>query len=278
LVRRNPFKGLSVLWELFDERSVRSAEPVFVHALQRFGYAYTWGLLEAVVALEWLNPAYVQQVCDFGTGTGGPAMAVRDYFRLTSAQLQLLESDPTQVAFLKRIFPQAHIDAQDGLKWLQECLTKQDLICAFMLGPEYENEGFVAQFVDQALARLSDRGRLLIASDVATMCVVKALLARMPEVTARWLADSVWLETMPVTAVLSYTQVPASEVGGTAMRLPEPVIQSAMMPNAKGELALESYCLATPFEKAYLEATIAAFESQSPDHPAISEMKRLLDL
>ncbi len=204
-------------------------------------------------------------------------MAVRDFFRLTPAQLQLLESDQTQVAFLERIFPQSHIHPQDGLTWLYKCQTHQDLICAFMLGPEYEHEGFVAQFIDRALARLSVQGKLLIASDVATMHVVREVLALMPQITARWLADLAWLETMPVTVILYHAQGAEPALDETAPWLPEPIIQTAMMPNAKGEWALESYCLSTPFEKAYLQATIAAFESQSPRHPAICEMKALLD-
>lgn len=249
-----------------------------LNALQRFGYAYATDLLRLLVQKGWLENVNINHICDFGTGIGGPALAVQDFFNVPPSQLTLLESHRFQAVRLQRLFPQGKVIKGDGLAWLErQCRKKYDLITTFMLGPGDEEGALALAFILQALASLSSRGRLLICSDTATMRGVQQVLENMQGVCCKWLVDEP-NTCLPVCVVVSKSTRDNIETAGLpAMRLSAPIVKSAEIPDAQGYYEIEHYCLTTEFERAYLQATIQAFEAESPEHPGIAAMKKLLD-
>lgn len=248
-----------------------------LHPLQAFGYGYASQLLAKLSRQGILDASRIQSVCDFGTGTGGPALAMQDFFQLPAQKLSLLESHAAQVESLRQLFPQSNVYYGDGITWLSRTHRQYDLMSAFMLGPDYENEGLVSEFVRLALPRLTTHGLLLICSDVATMHGVKVCLENTAGIDCHWLVMDDGAECLPVTVAVkkSAANLPIS-LSMETVRLPSPCIKRAWVPDWRGEFAMEHYCLSTAFEKAYLKATIESFEFVRPEHPAIAHMKAVL--
>ncbi len=244
-----------------------------LHALQSFGMVYADMLLGALLGKGWLTRRQVRSVCDFGSGTGGPALAILAFFGLPADRLTLLESQETQAARLRELFPKSRVVAGNGLLWLGSCRERYDLITAFMLGPD-AGDGLTLEFVQRALPRLTRTGRLLICTDTATMHGLRCVLGQVSGISCQWLVDE---PDLPLTVLVSKIDGngPPDNLGN--VNLPESNIRSAEIADAHGHLETEHYCLATPFEKAYLRATIDAFEAETPTHPGIAQMKRLLD-
>ena len=245
-----------------------------LHALQLFGVAYADMLLDALSGKGWLTPRQVRSICDFGSGTGGPVLAMLAFFGLPAHKLTLLEAHESQAARLRELFPKSRVMAGNGLLWLGSCRKRYDLITAFMLGPD-EDAGLALSLVRRALPRLNQTGRLLICTDTATMHGLRRVLGQVPGISCQWLVDE---PNLPLTVLVSKfggKERQSDNLGG--VNLPEPIIRSAEIADAHGNLETEHYCLATPFEKNYLCATIEAFEAEAPSHPGIAQMKRLLD-
>lgn len=244
-----------------------------LHALQLFGMAYADTLLGALSGKGWFTRRQVRSVCDFGSGTGGPALAMLAFFGLPAHKLTLLESHEPQAVRLRELFPKSRVVAGNGLLWLGSCRDRYDLITAFMLGPDAD-DGLALEFVQRALPCLTRTGRLLVCTDTATMHGLRRVVGQVPGISCQWLVDE---PDFPLTVLISKIDGNGSPDNWGNVNLPEPNIRSAEIADAHGHLETEHYCLATPFEKAYLRATIEAFEAEAPTHPGIAQMKRLLD-
>jgi hypothetical protein len=272
-------QALRRLWSAFapapsacDETDA-SLVRLALHPLQAFGYAYASRLLAIGIHQGWLDTD-VKRICDFGAGTGGPALALQAVFQVPAKNLILLEPHAAQASGLRRLFPKSDVHEGDGLSRLKSGRETYDLISAFMLGPNDADDGMVAQFIRCALPKLAQGGRLLICSDVATMQAVQHVLLRITGLRCRWLIQ----DELPVTVIVEkLATTHPNTLSQKAVVLPSPRVKSAWIPDWKGELAMEHYCLSTPFEKAYLQATIEAFEWERPTHPAIPAMKTLLE-
>lgn len=247
-----------------------------LNALQRFGYAYVTELLGLLVQKGWLDKININHICDFGAGTGGPALALQDFWEMPPSRLTLLEAHHRQADRLKRLFPQSQVIVGDGLEWLGQHCKQYDLITAFMLGPEDDEGALALAFIPKALASLSEQGRLFICSDTATMHGVQQVLENTGDVCCNWLVGepNTYLPVCVVVSKATRGNIATAEL--PAMRLPKPIIQSAEIPDGQGHYELEQYCLTTDFERAYLQATIQAFEAEIPEHPGIEAMKKLL--
>lgn len=249
--------------------------------MQAFGYAYAMRLLTLAEQQGILQVGSVKHVCDFGTGTGGPALALQQFFQLPASRLTLLEEYSPQAVLLRRLFPKGKICLTNGLSWLEANANQQfDLISAFMLGPDYEGDGLVVRFLEQALSCLSPAGALLICSDTATMQVVQNVLRDKPELNCYWLLDESPMShddvSIPITVIVRPAKTSTMPMQNRTVELPRPVFKSAMIPDAQGEWAMERYCISTQFERAYFQATIDTFEHIQPNHPAIEPMRRIL--
>jgi hypothetical protein len=103
------------------------------------------------------------------------------------------------------------------------------------------------------------------------MTVAQRILSSIPAIHCQWLCQ----EDIPVTVIINHRkQGPTSQ---THIILPEPIIISASIPDAKGHWEMETYCLSRQFEKDYLQATIEAFKVEAPEHPGILPMQDLLN-
>jgi len=249
-----------------------------LNPIQQLGYDYGSQLLAIAAAKNLIQPEAIEFICDFGAGTGGPSLALRDFFQTTDKRLTLLEADIPQAKTLEKLLPDSHLVAGDGLGWLSSPLSSdkppQDLISAFMLGPDYENLGLVQSFMQHALPALSPQGRLLICSDTGTMHTVKRCLQNTPHIAAYWLLPDE-SANLPTAVVIAEQHSSTSVNIPDEPELPKTIIRKIDIPEADGFWTTETYCLATTFEKAYLHATIKTFELVTPEHPALPFLQDL---
>jgi hypothetical protein len=245
------------------------------HPMQSFGYRYACQLLQIAVHNHYLDPILIRSVCDFGSGVGGPALATQAFLNLSAHQMTLLEEDPRQARGLHRLLPGAEIWEGDGRQWLTSTKNQFDLITAFMLGPDFEDSGLVEGFIHAATACLAPHGKLLIATDVATMHVVKTVLQSLPNLACQWLIPAE-RQSFPVTVILSQTD-DMSATPSANVELPAPILASIQISDHSGQWATETYSLSNRFERDYLRATIATFEALTPRHPGIPHLQHLLE-
>ena len=245
------------------------------HPLQAFGYRYAMRLLDLLVNHGLLDADQIQTICDFGAGTGGPTLALRDFFKCPTRNLTALESYAPQVRMLQALLPEAQIYDGDGLDWLSGHHQRYDLITAFMLGPDDEDHQLVSHFLNEAIACLKPNGKLIIGSDVATMHGVLSIVRKMTELRCDWLIPEIDA-VLPVTVVIAQEGDQTANNGCENIILPEPIIIRRSVPDVQHHWETETYCLSTAFEKLYLQATIDAFIFQAPEHPAIPVMQALL--
>lgn|GEM_PF-2147631 len=258
------------------KRPLRPVKPRnLVHPLQAFGYRYAMRLLDLLVNHGLLDADQIQTICDFGAGTGGPTLALCDFFKCPMRNLTALESYAPQVRMLQALLPEAQIYDGDGLDWLSCYHQTYDLITAFMLGPDDENHQLASHFLNEAISCLKPNGKLIIGSDVATMQGVLSIVRKMTELRCDWLIPDIDA-VLPVTVVIAKESDPIANNGCENIILPEPVVIKCSVPDAQHRWETETYCLSTAFEKAYLQATIDAFIFQAPEHPAIPVMQALL--
>lgn len=252
----------------------RFKQPIALDPIQRLGYEATSSILAIATEAGYIEPHRIQGICDFGAGTGGPTLALRDFFKLSETQMTLLEENHPQCRRLQKLFPNSKVLAEDGLSWLAKTNHAKDLITGFMLGPDHAGIGLAAEFIAKALSCLSPHGTLIITSDTATMHQVSQSIKELPQLTCHWGLDT----TLPVTVIIS--KAPITDKPSWALepfpQLPAPVIKKIDIPEVKGLWSTEEYCLATDFEKAYLQATIETFELITPKHSAIPYLKALL--
>jgi precorrin-6B methylase 2 len=249
------------------------------HPMQAFGYRYAFRLLRIAVRRRYLSPRPIQAVCDFGAGVGGPALATQSFFKLPASQMTLLERDPQQVRVLEKLLPGAEVIEGDGLPWLASTPQQFDLITAFMLGPDFQPGGLAENFIRTAAIRLPAHGKLLIATDAATMQVVQNTLETLPNIVCRWLIPEA-RQVLPVTVIVSKASRLNARPEACAKAeiiIPEPVLASVRMPDDSGQWATETFPLSNRFERGYLHATLAAFEALTPGHPAVPHLRQLLE-
>ncbi|HEY9687570.1 MAG TPA: class I SAM-dependent methyltransferase [Coleofasciculaceae cyanobacterium] len=248
------------------------------HPMQSFGYRYACQLLQRAVRNHDLDPNCIHSVCDFGSGVGGPALATQAFFNLPAHQMTLLEEDPRQVRGLHKLLPGAEILEGDGLQWLAATQKQFDLITAYMLGPDFHHSGLAEGFIHAATACLSSHhGKLLIATDIATMHVVKNVLKTLPNIACHWLIPDED-QGIPMTVFVSKTNPNNNATAApiTDMLLPAPVLANIQIPDHGGQWTTETYSLSNRFERDYLRATIATFEALTPNHPGLPHLKHLL--
>ena len=235
--------------------------------MQRFGYRYASALLRQVLKQGALNPKKVHSICDFGAGLGGPSLALQNRFSKYLKRFVLLEENTLQARFAQKILPAVEISQRDGLSCLRQTEQRFDLITAFMLGPDYYDDGLVQDFIAVASQRLTEQGAILIASDVATMKVVQSQIKT--QYAGGSYGQSTWIlpkddlglkrvsffqkclnPALPY-AVIFKPQTQSSSELEFFPALPEPHFQMV------GD---NLYCLTTPFEWDYFWATIQTYQ------------------
>lgn len=252
---------LKSLWKSRQPQARPGLNPI-----QAFSYQYAWQLLNKMHQ-QVPFPA-TQRACDFGSGLGGATLATQDFLKIPVANMTLLEEEPSQATRLQVLFPGASIISGNGLTQLSTTGTLYDLISAYMLGPDYYNEGFSASFIHHSLKRLTPDGRLLISSDTGTMQVIQNILETQTAIFTYWLIQP----NLPATVLIQYTPF----INSNPPHLPASTLYTASIPNSQGEPEQEEYSLGTPFERAYLAATIQTFKQESLHHPAIPYLESLL--
>ncbi len=141
---------------------------------QKFVAGIAYQILTITGELGYIQPGEISSVCDFGSGAGGPLIALKRFFNLPPGHLQALEQDPAQARQIIQngILPSSDVQIGDGLAYLRQGRQKYDLLTAFMLGPD--ESGVLANALFKEVPRsLSPHGKLLVYSDIGTMPVVR---------------------------------------------------------------------------------------------------------
>jgi hypothetical protein len=255
------------------------------HPMQRFGYRYASALLKQVLRQACIDPRQVHSICDFGAGLGGPSLALQSCFSQPLKQLVLLEANPLQSSFAKKLLLSAEVFQGNGLDWLERTERRFDLITAFMLGPDYDDDGFVRHFLAAALNRLNEKGSLLIASDVATMQVVQGYLQEQlvmeqcfwvnPTELKKGMKHSLknyFSTSFPYTVIFSKegdAKLQKTSMEVSFPKLPAPVFYTS-------SINQEVYCLSTAFERKYLKATFKTYQQFNSGHSIDANLQQLL--
>jgi hypothetical protein len=260
------------------------------HPMQRFGYRYASELLRRVLKKGCFDPRQIQSICDFGSGLGGPSLALQNCFSQSLKYLVLLEENALQASFARKILPHTECHIGDGLAWLKNTEKRFDLITAFMLGPDYHNEGLVQDFLMLASQRLTDRGAILIASDVATMAVLQswitALHAEQKLSAVQWIIPQVKLTAKFVKRFsffqscsapsIPYAVILKSHTALSVQTLTSPLEMPSLPEPCFQCVGEDLYCLTTPFEWDYLKATLKTYRKFDVKHSETELLRQLL--
>jgi len=140
----------------------------------------TFELINYLIDNKKINPAEIKEVCDFGSGTGGPCLAILKCFNLVPSSLVAVENsiNSANEIISKRILPQQSVITIDGLEYLSSGKRQFDLITANMLDPDFGN-GLFLDFLKSASKSLKNGGKLLINSDVCTMKVANIICTKL---------------------------------------------------------------------------------------------------
>ena len=112
------------------------------------------------VIIKELNIGRKRNICDFGCGSGGPTMALKELFN-PDCMVAVDRCDYYKAPDRSIIFK-----CCDGIKYLEGGEKKFDLIAAQMLSPSVVDDG---KLLKAAYNSLSEDGQLLIYSDSWTM-------------------------------------------------------------------------------------------------------------
>jgi len=241
--------------------------------MQRFGYQYASELLRQAFKKGCFDPRQIQTICDFGAGLGGPTLALKNCFSESLERLVLLEENALQASFARKTLPQSECHVGDGLAWLNNTEQHFDLITAFMLGPDYGDEGLVQDFLTLASQRLTDRGAILIASDVATMTALQsritALQSKQKVSAVHWITPHAKLSAKSTKRFSFFQRVrPSSIPYAVILKLQTPTdFQRPVLTLAPPSLpdpifhrvGEELYCLTISFEWDYLNTTLKTY-------------------
>ena len=255
--------------------------------MQRFGYRYASELLRQAFKKGCFDPKRIQSICDFGSGLGGPSLALQNCFSQSLKHLVLLEENALQASFARKILPHSESYVGDGLTWLENTEQRFDLITAFMLGPDYNDDGLIQDFLMLASQRLMKHGAIFIASDVATIKIVQswmiALHAEQKLSSAQWIMPQVKSSSKRLSffqsdraSSIPYAVILKSHVDLNVQTLASP-FEVPSLPEPRFQCVGEDlYCLTIPFEWDYLKTTLKTYREFDSTEPETERLRQLL--
>lgn len=117
-----------------------------------------------------LDLSETREMLDFGTGFGGPTLALVELAILNGGNVTGVDEKDNITGSLsdEKILDGDHYIIGDGLKVLENAASGYDLITAFMLGPDIDGQLSI-KLIDLSRQSLKPKGKLLITSDHITI-------------------------------------------------------------------------------------------------------------
>ncbi len=157
------------------------AHPDFqgLNVLQRSGAKWATTALQLAVGMDYIDPARVKRIMDFGAGGGGPTFGLVRIGEAIGAEVEAVEQNAQLGGEISEtgILPQERVHIGDGLAFLngvQKDETGYDLVTAFMLGPDLSGD-LMRRLAQASGKALKDGGNLVVTSDGGTFSVAKRL-------------------------------------------------------------------------------------------------------
>ncbi|NLF84189.1 MAG: hypothetical protein GX568_09450 [Candidatus Gastranaerophilales bacterium] len=144
--------------------------------VQKFTARYCARTISNAIKGGYINPKEIKSACDFGCGDGVTTFLVKKTLGLPDEKMLALEKD----SFITRkdILGKTKVIDGDGTAFLKKGTRKFDLVTACLLGPIHTNSnyGLLKQLLLSVPNSLTDKGKLLVYSDLQTMDMVTTTL------------------------------------------------------------------------------------------------------
>jgi tRNA1(Val) A37 N6-methylase TrmN6 len=129
-------------------------------------------ILNEYSAASYIDLSKVRHAIDFGSGGGGPTLALVQLGRTFGTEVEAVEKDqrPFDELIKRGVLSAGSAHLTDGIDFLamDSSANKYDLITAFSLDPCFIGRD-MPRFLEAADHALSSNGRMLVYSDGATM-------------------------------------------------------------------------------------------------------------
>ncbi len=149
------------------------SDPAFTW--QRDGSRYSLHAMQEAIKHGHLNLSDFRRVMDFGSGGGGPTFMLNEICNIAGGSVEALETNPTQLAQLRKVLPKIIVHTEDGLDILHSLHGGISLITAFTFGPD-DNGGLFVQLARASYQALSAQGKLVLFSDKNTFATIQKRL------------------------------------------------------------------------------------------------------